>query len=380
MIKVQRELLERLLLISLYLERQGFHLQDLLMDSWKGIRLPLGWPRSDALFRHVYNEGLKSGKYTKWEAIHEAVKNALQGADGSTAHHPTLIDILVDVLESPNGRQILSGRNLDTLRKAILLPENMSKLGESLRKEMACANCGHPFMQGEMATCGIEDRNGNGMVFYCQRCSQASRSVCSGLKCEGVVNLDQEALMRVIHKPCSACEDPKKKRAEAPPIDLEAPPEDLGPPPLNYRWIRVNGEWQLHHVMDLPPNVGGLPADPNLPQPDEAPLPPDRVVVRDQNGNGLNRAGQVVERVMPLDRPVAALWNDEPAPAEPEVPGDGWVVVGQAQPPPWREVPPEALDAARAQAQQRELRVLRERWLEEQDRIRQAGQAGRRNQ
>lgn len=239
MIKIKREALERLLLMAMYFERQGFTFKNLIADSWKTLRFPLGWPRQDTLFRQLYNNGVKEGRFTEWSSLHEACKDALVSSEGSTSHHPGLIDVLVDVLESPNARQVLTAKNLDTLRKAFLLPENMVKLGESLRKEMGCANCGHPFMNHEMATCGIEDHNGTGMVFYCAKCSTPHYTACRNCG-EGSAELDQEALNKLTNKcRCEICVAPKKTEAPAEqainlnePIYLGAGPQDVAAPPV----------------------------------------------------------------------------------------------------------------------------------------------------
>jgi len=83
-----------------------------------------------------------------------------------------LIDTIVRTIGLPYARNAIAGSSLDSLRAAILLPEEIVNLKTSLEKETFCVSCGHKFMSGEMATYNGVSRGSRG--FLCTRCTQPS--------------------------------------------------------------------------------------------------------------------------------------------------------------------------------------------------------------
>lgn len=79
-----------------------------------------------------------------------------------------LIDQLVDILQLPYPRNTLSGKTLEYLSKAILLPEELGKLSARLKgQEMACGTCGRDLQSGEGVTIAAD---GKSRVLLCSGC------------------------------------------------------------------------------------------------------------------------------------------------------------------------------------------------------------------
>lgn len=144
------------------------------------------------------------GEMIKQEAI------ANDRADGD------LIDKIVSILRLPHTRNVLTGRTLEQLRDALLLPEETSKFNQSVSPNaMTCADCKHRFVSNELVTIVLEDRNGP--IYYCRRCSPATYTVCS--KCSDTVSLDRSQI-RSLNKECLCGKNHDEVAAE-PQVDGE---------------------------------------------------------------------------------------------------------------------------------------------------------------
>lgn len=96
------------------------------------------------------------------------------GQDGQDA---TLVDTMVEILQSSFARNCLSGSGLRALREALLIPDEVAGLRDKLAAESACAGCGHQFVAGEMATI---NREAGQTSVRCTRCARPSFVAQSG--------------------------------------------------------------------------------------------------------------------------------------------------------------------------------------------------------
>ena len=247
MIKIARDAAERLLLMCLYFKAREYNCLGTLEDSL-GRKHPF---KSNVVLRNLYNEGLaQGGPWTQWQEFCTHLQDQLVGSP-STAHYPTLIDIVVDLLQAPYARNVMSGRNLQQLRRAILLPEEMIKFGESVRKEMGCAGCGKTFVNGEMTSFRTD---GDETAFYCTRCTTPTLGACrvnSGSPCEGAGEIDNKHLTKILQRTDCGSHTPAKDKPKEPTVAemLEAnrirqelaqlAPDVPNPPDQVVQWAEV---------------------------------------------------------------------------------------------------------------------------------------------
>jgi hypothetical protein len=112
----------------------------------------------------------------------------------------TIIDSIVRILRLPLSDNILAGRTLDQLRKAILLPEEVRGLTDRLNDiELSCASCGAKLIQGEMVVLRKKYTAKNNCIM-CLRCSTPTTVGCkqihndtvyNGTVCEGHAHLSK---------------------------------------------------------------------------------------------------------------------------------------------------------------------------------------------
>lgn len=119
----------------------------------------------------------------------------------SRGHESDLIETFVKILKTPRGLNILSGKTLDQLRKAILLPDELAGLKQRLQKEeLHCGSCGSLLHRGEMLTLGVE--SGGGVIVSCGTCIVPRLVKCWNNK-EHVVELSP-SLRKSIEKTCKS--------------------------------------------------------------------------------------------------------------------------------------------------------------------------------
>jgi predicted RNA-binding Zn-ribbon protein involved in translation (DUF1610 family) len=105
----------------------------------------------------------------------------------------TLLEKVLQMLGSPNARNILSGRTLTQLRKALLNPEEIAKLNNATH---SCAGCGKDFALGEVATSYVDLQTGSGRLFYCARCRKPTSYACQAASCDGTIELKYDMKKR----------------------------------------------------------------------------------------------------------------------------------------------------------------------------------------
>jgi hypothetical protein len=106
--------------------------------------------------------------------------------DESAKLQGDLIDTIAEMLQSPYAQNVLSGSTLGVLRKALLRPEEASKLREETRKVLRCT-CGINFISGEAVTFGDDETP----QFRCRRCHRPSYARCRTRGCDRVVIMDR---------------------------------------------------------------------------------------------------------------------------------------------------------------------------------------------
>lgn len=196
MIKIQRDLAELLLcVVAKLLEVPTADRASLFESGYYAARNTLsaqGLKHTSVLFG-IAQQGLDTPNFE--EAFAELVA-ALRGSETSSA---SALEAVVDILSSPHSRNILSGENLRRLKQAILMPSDLTKVSEAMKKELSCSFCGKPFVSNEMVT--AQD-SGGGMVFCCAHCYTPSYSPCmhGGGRCKEVVEVDRENLRKLLAK------------------------------------------------------------------------------------------------------------------------------------------------------------------------------------
>lgn len=223
MIKLPRAVVERLVLACLYFRSREYGcyavLEDALGVNMKGMK----WAQRDVL-TDIYNGNGLTREESTWEYLLDNMVEALgvRTAD-NVSHHPALIDTIVDILQQPHSRGALSGRTLASLRRAVLLPEEMTKFSESARKELHCTNCGKALIGNEMVTFA---ENGEGPGFFCTRCVRPTFVACSAGdgKCDSFSTLDRKMLDKSIGKPDCGKHTPSVPLENPFTVNVQAPP------------------------------------------------------------------------------------------------------------------------------------------------------------
>src|SRR6267154_2992839 len=142
-------------------------------------------------------------------------------------HDGDLIDTMVKILKSPRGLNILSGKNLDQLRKAILLPEELAGLKTKLSKnELSCGSCGRELKSGDMLTM-TRDMSGVAVI-SCTICSIPRFIPCPN-KCENHIELSpslRKSIQRTTETKCQTCAEKKKSKLAEPAVSVSEPDID----------------------------------------------------------------------------------------------------------------------------------------------------------
>lgn len=135
-------------------------------------------------------------------------------------HDGPLIDQVVRLLGLPYGRNVLSGKTLTALRRAVLFPEEMAKLGERLHgTEYSCSGCGVAFTDREAVTFRIVE---GFPTLSCSKCITPSYTHCKSCT-DGVVQIDkrtQGGLQK--GQVCLNCKEGGEKPPPAPEPDLRS--------------------------------------------------------------------------------------------------------------------------------------------------------------
>ena len=128
---------------------------------------------------------------------------AAQLTRGTSFGDKDLIDTIVRTIQLPFARNRFSGEVLDSLKKALLLPEEAAGLKEKLqREELSCVQCGHHFIQGEMGTISIDRR---GSVLVCGACVTPTLIPCGSGK--HVISMPRGVAKSILREREKACEE-----------------------------------------------------------------------------------------------------------------------------------------------------------------------------
>lgn len=130
----------------------------------------------------------------------------------------TLIDAIVSALQLPFAKGVLSGKALEKLKKAILLPDEIASFAAILEaKEQTCASCARALHDHELTTFV----RGEGM--FCFRCLNPRYAACS--RCEdGVVEVG--ASFEKLRK--GSCKNHGVQATDEPRIDNRPAPTPIG--------------------------------------------------------------------------------------------------------------------------------------------------------
>ena len=200
MIRVYREFLQKVLVVLAYIKvRQGNGNPAPSFDEMSGlVRDRMGtYPDGvDPEQVQVATYRMQLGKAesglddTIDEMMAMVSKQLKEAQDGSNeGNYSDLIDTLVTVLQLPYARNTLSGKTMQSLKKALLLPSELNGIKETLKKkERHCAGCGHKFVSSEVATITTGEQDEG--LLMCIKCIIPTYIRCSG--CDKVVALSDK--------------------------------------------------------------------------------------------------------------------------------------------------------------------------------------------
>lgn len=231
MIKLYREIVERMLLCVQYAKAKGVsprQLWNYRQDEWANseIRNRDGDLPPDPIYSSTSYNGM--GSEETWDALVSQVTAQLK-SDSSTSGDASLVDTVIDLLQAPYGRNVVSGKTLVALRKALLLPEELAVFQAMARqREHNCGGCAKPLGNGEMVTIY---RGGNDTHVRCVRCMVPVMTGCP--QCSGYVPLGTK-IGNYIKKraTCGGClPDTPEDGGVYVPGDIPPPPPTIHPAP-----------------------------------------------------------------------------------------------------------------------------------------------------
>ena len=149
-----------------------------------------------------------------------------------------LIDTIVSAIGLPHAGSVLSGRTIDTLRRAILLPDEIVGLRTRLaEQELHCSSCGRPFGSNEMVTF-VKNMTSHASPFlYCASCRLPSTRACVSCHDTNKVMLSASVL-RSMQKACTC--DACKRDAEIGADNATSGPQPAAPTPATYTGRRYS--------------------------------------------------------------------------------------------------------------------------------------------
>lgn len=203
-----RPVAEKVLVMLNYVSNQGLRAGQVLNEGW---RYSKHLDRNTVL-RYLNHEGIDE-RHDNWgliEDLEEALKteSAEAGEDAGS-----LIEEIVKILQINYGRNVISGKNLHALRRLVLLPTEMAKLVDGMRKTLSCAGCGHQFTNRELTVFSPENENEG--LFYCIRCLQPIYTTCLvSSDCDEAAQIP-EGLVRNLIK-ASVCDKHKPTKQLSP--------------------------------------------------------------------------------------------------------------------------------------------------------------------
>lgn len=226
MIRLSREMGDRIFIALLRVFDDGRTIrsdQQSMYEYWYGERkrrqLEGASPELLATVRTVL-ERWSGEEEPSYIAIREQLQSQiLSGGSGASSAKGDvdLIDYVVEALQLQHGRNVMSGKTLDGLRRHVLLPQERAALFSRLGRDAACGGCGHQFTEGEQATFDGGDADGRTQSsFYCQQCVVARSIRCAA--CDGHVELPKKVHQITSRLVCQECQKGKGEEPSIAPV------------------------------------------------------------------------------------------------------------------------------------------------------------------
>lgn len=182
MIRLYRQFVEQIVLILLFLKDHsvdGSRVRDHVSNAVRN-RVQVN--------TNVYNivdRAMDTNPPDFDEMLVDLVNQLDQTLDAKGKHVVgDFIDQIVKILQLPWGKQYIRGGDMDALRKAILLPSEMSGLtGRIRQREMSCSGCHIPVRHGELVTISIDGPLQVSEI-YCIKCLPPSKVACTYPGCD----------------------------------------------------------------------------------------------------------------------------------------------------------------------------------------------------
>lgn len=143
-------------------------------------------------------------EYMTLTSLIDPIAKQIRSGMNRTAHDKDLIDTIVRTLQLGYVRNKFSSDMIRQLKNAILLPSELVGLKAKLKKEeLTCSNCEHVFVNGEMSSVVMNDRDQTPGL-YCVRCFKPERVACQ--KRTHAVNVPK-SLWKQLDKISGECEE-----------------------------------------------------------------------------------------------------------------------------------------------------------------------------
>jgi len=130
-------------------------------------------------------------------------------------HDRDLIDTIANALQQSRGSNFFSGKTLTTLRKAILIPEELIGLKNRLANgELGCGTCGADLKYGDMLT--LTKESGDSTVVVCSNCVIPKFVHCGHTKgCTNSIEIPsrtRSTLSKLAGSGCNICKQKDKEK------------------------------------------------------------------------------------------------------------------------------------------------------------------------
>lgn len=214
LMRFYKPFVERLLMALIFLRDQGYDMTQPISHAARGV-----YGNQDNLFFQLRKLATRQGEHPDIHEMIAALGALVEGKEGEEHKDAELIDLVVDTLQLPYARNILAGQSVDSLRNAILLPNELAGLRTRLQAhEVSCSRCGREMVTGEVVTLVREGRGGNS--FYCQRCAgiYIGTAYVACNKCnDHQVSLSPKVVKALRGGICGACSGKKEEEPAGPP-------------------------------------------------------------------------------------------------------------------------------------------------------------------
>ncbi len=206
MVRIYKHAAEVALMALEWVRYQGYNVAQIRKDI--GGRYPDN--SSNIVYKKVMAAYANYDGKTTVEESAKIIATALEHDRASAGGERELIDRIVDVLKLPYSKNVISGSQLASLSKAILVPDELIGLSEKLKKaEQSCSSCGHDFDEGEIGVQYKQDGVRNSWL--CTMCYTPKKMSCSCKKSMRLPDKLGEFLKNQNVK-CDSCVGKKSKK------------------------------------------------------------------------------------------------------------------------------------------------------------------------